>query len=91
MKSENHMLVKKLRTHFNNNPSRLYSIKYFVKKYGIPYRKARYWLDFLESKRYILKFYFSANQSFFAWGIPHPIFSVYVLNKQFANLNNPHE
>lgn len=91
MKRENHKLIRRLKIHFKNNPDKLYSIKYFSKKYNISYDKSKYWLEQLKKQRFLLKFYFSANQSFFAWGIPHPIFSVYVLNKQFANLNFTHE
>lgn len=80
MKQENHKLLKRMRTHFKNNPQKLYSRKYFVKKWNLNYRNVRYNLEKLRKKKFLLKFYFSANQGLFAWGVPRPIFAVFVLN-----------
>lgn len=79
MKDKNN-IIQKIRAHFLNNPFKLYSIVYFSKKWDRKYKTVYCYLEKLHREGFVLKFYFSANQGLFAWGIPKPIFAVYVLN-----------
>jgi adenine-specific DNA methylase len=73
--------LRKIKIHFYNNPEKLYSVKYFSKKYEIKYARAFAMLERLRRQGFVLRFYLSANQTLRAWGVPHPIFSLYVLNR----------
>jgi hypothetical protein len=84
---KNNRCFRMMKNHFINNPEKCYSIKYFANKYGISYGQAKKWLNALARQGFLIKGYFSANQGLFAWGVPHPIFSVFLLNKQLANHN----
>lgn len=72
-------LIRKFRAHFINNPEKLYSVRFFEKKYQIKYARAYSILERLRTQGHVRRFYLSAWQSCFAWGVPHPIFSLYVL------------
>jgi len=80
MNHNNIKIINKLKIHFKNNPKKLYSVKYFSKKWNITEPKIYNYLEKIRKEGFLFKFYFSANQSLFAWGIPKPIFAVYVLN-----------
>lgn len=77
-------IIKKLKIHFSKNPQKLYSVVYFSNKWKRNYWSIRNYLEFLVRCGYVLKFYFSANQGMFAWGVPKPIFAVYVLNPNLS-------
>jgi len=84
MKQEKNHIIKKIKSHFANNPQKLYSIKYFANKWQRKYKTVYCYLEKMVREGYVLKFYFSANQGMFAWGIPKPIFAVYVLNPNLS-------
>lgn len=80
MKS-NGVWKNKMKRHFRDNPTKLYSAVYFSKKWNLKYITVRSELEKLVKSRYLRKYYFSANQGLFAWGVPKPIFAVYVLKR----------
>lgn len=80
MQNKNHRILNMMKKHFINNPDKLFSVKYFIRKYDISYIQALYRLNLLYREGLVLKFYLSAWQSCRAWGVPHPIFSLFVLN-----------
>jgi len=84
MNKEKNHTIQKIRTHFAKNPQKLYSVVYFSKKFDRKYKTVYCYLEKMVREGYVLKFYFSANQGMFAWGIPKPIFAVYVLNPNLA-------
>jgi len=72
----------KLKRHFKDNPVKLYSTIYFSKMWNLKYETVRYELEKLVKSKFLRKYYFSANQGLFAWGVPKPMFAVYVLNRK---------
>jgi hypothetical protein len=80
MRQKKNHIIEKIKMHFSRNPQKLYSIVYFSKKWQRKYNTVYCYLEKMVREGYVLKFYFSANQGMFAWGIPKPIFAVYVLN-----------
>lgn len=68
-----------MKRHFKDNPNKLYSTNYFSKRWNLKYITVRYELEKLFKSNYLRKYYFSANQGLFAWGVPKPMFAVYVL------------
>ena len=50
--------------------------------WNLKYETVRYELEKLVKSKFLRKYYFSANQGLFAWGVPKPMFAVYVLNRK---------
>lgn len=75
--------ISMMKRHFKDNPKKLYSVVYFSKKWNLNYETVRYQLEKMVKDRYLNKYYFSANQGLFAWGVPKPMFAVYVLRSKY--------